>query len=235
MIVCFMLQCVTFFWNRYEVPAVARSGLVAINPRNRMEYPMTNGDTDVAAHSATQSASPLSASLSRRRGDTESTQSNNSEQILRVSLQQPQIRYTYSSGAFSQGIMSRASSEAIFHADDADDGSESCVYFLGGEVVIRREERRGNSSANTSGESAGELSAQLNRYDSTSTLQSGAAQLGTMIDEDVTSGLQAMHDLTPRLCNLSLPGNLENTNSNSAPVFPVLDSSSSRRRHHDSE
>ena len=175
-------------------------------------------------------------------------QSRSPEPIIRVSLQpqeyqpQPSIHYTYSQGAFSQGMMSRASSEAIFHtSSDPDDESESCLYFMGGEVVIRRGDNSTSHGSSRGGDPAINYSApsvhssvhsQMNRYDSTSTLQSAVAHLGTISDETTASGLQAIYDLTPRLCNLSRLGASESPSSG-APVFPVLDSVSprSRQRH----
>lgn len=176
------------------------------------------------------------APLSPRRG---------TEPVIRVSLQpqyqQSQIHRAYSQGAFSQGRMSRASSEAVFQRSaDADDESESWLYFLGGEVVIRRGDDDRLNNGNASGDSALE-SNQMTRYDSTSTIQSSVAQsvaqLGAIADEAATSGLQAIHDITPRLCNLSRgPGTIDNA-SNGAPIFPVLNSSQprGRQRYHDQE
>ena len=261
MIVCFMLQCTTFFWNRYEVPAVAL-GLVGVNQRNSIinNFNISSGEIDFLGSTRGNNPRPrqtVNTSESPSRNSSNADQSTariyyrgtrddseEQEPLIRVSLQpqyqqrQQQIHYTYSQGTFSQGLLSRASSEAIFHTStDEGDESESCVYFLGGEVVIRRADARGGDSGGiqSGGDSGGDFS-QLNRYDSTSTIQS-AALLGTIADEAMTSGLQAIHDLTPRLCNTSRAetGSIDDA-SRGAPVFPVLDSSRSkgRQRQHQS-
>lgn len=221
MIVCFMLQCVTFFWNRYEVPAVAL-GRVSVDHRSRVDYPSHAthaGSTAVAAvlggrNELTRSASRAYSPVRR-----------STEPILRASLQpqyqQQPIHHTYSQSTFSQGRMSRASSEAIFQrSGDADDESESesCLYFLGGEVVIRRGDDHRLHNSNNSGESTSD-SNQMNRYDSSSTLQSSVAQLGMITDATST------RDLTPRLCNLSRAAGGMESAPGGAPCFPLLDSS----------
>lgn len=252
-IVCFMLQCVTFFWNRYEVPAVAL-GMVALQNQYRVTAPNSsnnnaseNGNATIASR---QSISPNQAVLSIPQSPRSRGRAVSPEPSIRISLQpqyqpQPSIHYTYSQSALSQaGIMSRASSEAIFHTStDADDESESCLYFMGGEVVIRRGDNRANQGSSSRGGSAAVNNAgqsnhssvhsnmnQMHRYDSTSTLQSTVAHLGTISDETAASGLQAIfdeaaaHGLTPRLGNLlPNPATPESQNSR-APVLPVLDS-----------
>jgi len=251
MIVCFMLQCVTFFWNRFEVPAVAL-GRVAFQGRHRIdnngenENIVTRGSMaqrrELTSPDRVQQNFPSSPPRSETQSPVESP-----EQLFRLTLQpqyqpQPSIHYTYSQGTFSQisqGLMSRASSEAIFipNNDIDDDGSESCVYFLGGEVVLRRENNRAHQSRSSSSSRDGEianhdlrrsnhisLNSQMNRYDSMSTLQSTAAH--GFSDEVTPSGLQVIHDLTPRLRNVSQhPETTENAGSG-APVFPTLESSS---------
>lgn len=222
MIVCFMLQCVTFFWNRYEVPAVAL-GRVSVDHRSRGDYSSHAGSMAVAVHRGDVLGERNELNRSARRADSPARR--NTEPILRVSLQpqyqQQPIHHTYSQSTFSQGRMSRGSSEAIFQrSGDADDESESesCLYFLGGEVVIRRgDDHRLNNSSNSGGSASN--SNQMNRQDSSSTLQSSVVQLGIIADETTT------RDLTPRLCNLSRAGvTIENTSS-VAPCFPLLDSS----------
>lgn len=231
-----MLQCVTFFWNRYEVPAVAL-GRVALQNR----YAVYNSNGDSGENGSSQRRSP-SASPDRSALSTLDSPARGQAPHYQP---QPSIQYTYSQGAFSQGLMSRASSEAIFHASgDADDESESFMYFMGGEVVIRRGDHRTNNSSSSGGEAAAHnfsqsvhssIHSQMNQmnrnYDSTSTLQSTVAHLGTIADEVTASGLQAIHDLTPRLDNLSEAEATRENSAIGAPVFPVLDSGVTRRRH----
>lgn len=239
MIVCFMLQCVTFFWNRYEVPAVAL-GRVALHNNRYTAYNSNNDNSeDGSDRGRAPSTSPDRSALRYLENPTRG-------QAAAQYQPQPSIHYTYSQGAFSQGLISRASSEAIFHTSgDADDESESFMYFMGGEVVIRRGENRTNHSSSSGGESApNELSQsvhssihsqmnQMNRnYESTSTLQSTVAHLGTIADEAAASGLQAIHDLTPRLSNLSQLETATENSTSGAPIFPVLDSGISTRRRH---
>ena len=64
---------------------------------------------------------------------------------------------------------------------------------------------------------------EMTDQDSASSIQSAAAQLDTIIDETAGSSLQAIHNLTPRLANLSSTGVINNTASG-GPMFPVLDS-----------
>lgn len=276
MVLCFIAQCCLFFFNRYELPAIAL-GLVNMSHR-RMEHnynhlqaalvgstarPRTstgtsffssasgtspNGEMNLMNHSpgpneqtfttGTQLSVPLNASVSPQ--DREYFDRYYGEPVPRplphVPFLQPrrregrqsetlepqgQLHYTHSQGALSQGRMSRASSEAIFRpSSDQDD--ESYMYFLGGEVVIRR----GNApiSASTSVDSVGPL----NQSDSTSTLHSAAGSLEA-VDEAAPSGLQAILDLTPRLSNV----HDDRESSSGAPVFPTLESSRSmgRQRH----
>ena len=214
-------------------------GRVALHNR----YAIYNSNNDNGEHGNNRrrapSTSPDRSVLNNLEGPTRG-------QVVAQYQPQPSLHYTYSQGAFSQGLMSRASSEAIFHTSgDADDESESFMYFMGGEVVIRRGEDRTNHSSSNGGEFApNELSQslhssihsqmnQLNRnYESTSTLQSTVAHLGTIADEAAASGLQAIHDLTPRLSNLSQLEEAAENSTNGAPVFPVLDSGNSTRRRH---
>ena len=233
---CFMLQCVTFFWNRYEVPAVAL-GRVALQNR----YAVYNSNSDVGDNGSPRRRSSSTSPDRLARSTRESPGRGQPMQYQ----PQPSIHYTYSQGAFSQGLMSRASSEAIFHpSGDTDDESESFMYFMGGEVVIRRGDNRTIHSTSSVGEptahhmpqsvhsSIHSHMNQMNRnYDSTSTLQSTVAQLGTIADETTASGLQAIHDLTPRLHNLSEAEVATENSTSDAPVFPLLDSGGIRRRH----
>lgn len=195
----------------------------------------------VTGHTAASSVTPQSLSISlpeRGNGDLQETPANplphvpfllprrqerHSSGVLEPYVQQ--LHYSPSLGTLSQGQMTRASSDAIFRpSSDQDD--ESYMYLLGGEVVIRRgnDLLNGTTSAATSSDSVG----QLNQSDSTSTLHSTTPSHAAA-DEVSTSGLQAIHDLTPRLCNVH-----RDRGSSGAPVFPSLGSSrsSSSRQWH---
>ena len=243
MIVCFMTQCCLFFWNRYELPAVV---LGLVDHPTRVDYLSSAGENGLitATHNilrhrlvTDESTIPAVASLSLSHSPTRDfqengrpTSPNETPQHRNANLQhQPQsqraLHPTSSHGNFSVGRMSRASSEAIFRlAADGDDESESCMYFLGGEVVLRRGDSRGNRQGNSGSGSTNE-SFHLNRYDSASTIHSTGG-LGTVADEteDSRSGLQAIHDLTPRLCNTYRTDSFEESPpaASSVPVFPVL-------------
>lgn len=238
MIVCFILQCLTFFWNRFEVPAVALNHHVFRGSASDFVNDGTSRHAPLVRSNSNQ-LSPLSPSnASHYSGGDPSNPSP--DPVLRISLQQTQlpIQYTYSQGAFSQGRMSRASSEAIFQrSGDADDESESCLYFLGGEVVIRGSrdhQHRGTfqTASVNRGDQLGDTAARMATYDSTSTLQSAVAQLGTITDEAGTSSLQAIYDLTPRIYTSPPPQGSANVLNPTSSVasFSTLDSSRLRNR-----
>ncbi|CAB9507407.1 Tumour-associated protein [Seminavis robusta] len=235
MIICFMMESFTFFWNRYEVPAVAgtRENLDGNrgNDANNVEQQYT---LDAARQESALSLSPATTTYPRSHHSSGGAESPNRspEHVLRVTMvpqhhQQGQLHYTY-----SQGRMSRSSSQAIFRTDD--DGSESCLFFLDGEVVIPGQ-LTSHTAANRSDNQPGEATARMRRaYDSMSTLQSAVGQFGTITDEAAASGLQAIYDLSPYFHNsVQGPAIGENTMS-TVPSFSTLDSSrfrGARQRH----
>ena len=236
MIVCFILQCLTFFWNRFEVPAVALNHFVL---RGNASDDAVNDRTSIlhvpfVRNNSHQQQSPLSPSnaLYYSGGDHANPLR---DQFLEMPPQAPSppIHYTYSQGAFSQGRMSRASSEAIFQrSGDVDDESESCLYFLGGKVVIRSSrdyQYRGTllAASINCGHHFGDTASHMATFDSMSTLQSVVVQLGPM-DETGTSSLQTICDLTPQIHN-SPQGSTNALNTTSSVAsFSMLDSSQLR-------
>jgi hypothetical protein len=234
MIVCFILQCLTFFWNRYEVPAVAlRDHVFRGNEQNI-------GDTATVRHHSRSNSNQLSSFSPPNApdvsgGDPIDRSPDSSRGVLLQGAQSP-IRYTYSQGTFSLGYMSR-NSELMFQGPgEADD--DSCRYFLGGEVVIRGsgdQLQRGTfltatTAVHNRGDHSGDSAARMATYDSMSTLQSAVPQLGTIADDAGTSSLQAIFDPTPR--HYSSPEGAANVLNPTSSVasFSTQDSARLRNR-----
>jgi hypothetical protein len=114
--VCFMIHSMLFFWHRFELPAVALGFVNAQNPR--MGIPP----------SPTIAPPPPPASQGRDHDTVP-------HMILppRLDLIRQQSHGTISS---LNGGTSRQSSTSLFHRGD--DGDESYMYFMDGEVVMHR-------------------------------------------------------------------------------------------------
>ena len=163
-----LLSLLSFpLWNSfnisYEVPAVAL-GRVSVDNRARMDYVSNLPDIGAANGGRMQRQHMMSGNVTPPTALSSQIVSSrrNTDPIVRVSLQpqynqhRSQIPRSISQGAFSQGRMSRASSEAIFQrsadvGSDVDDESGSWLYFLGGEVVVRRGDNDRSSSNNLNG------------------------------------------------------------------------------------
>lgn len=128
----FLLHSMLFFWNRYELPAVAH-GLV--NP----QHPRMSGS---AQSSPERRPSPLLP----RNGDTQTQEPIH----LEPRLAQRESHHSMSTMDRSVGTeineLSRPSSGLFQPEDDGD----SCLYMLSGEIVMHRRSRsRSNSPASS--------------------------------------------------------------------------------------
>jgi hypothetical protein len=114
---CFMAHSMLFFWHRYELPAVALGLVTVEQPRMGNSIPPLH--TDQQRPSA---ALPLPPQ----------------HQFVR--------QLSHGTAASSLGRGSRqASSTGLFNAGD--DGDESYMYFMDGEVVMHREDRSHHSES----------------------------------------------------------------------------------------
>ena len=149
--VCFMIHSMIFFWHRFELPAVAL-GLVTIE-RPRM------GRT-----TSQSSVPPL--------------QSENNATMAVPSVAVPQrhplVRQQSQGTSSSLGRMSRPGS-SLFNAGE--DGDESYMFFMDGEVVMHRGERQ---SVLTTGSGSGSLPGQPITMDEPT--DSGSGRVGGIPD-----------------------------------------------------
>jgi hypothetical protein len=105
-----------FFWHRYELPAVAH-GLVSV------EHP--------------RMGTSMSSFQEEQRGRYEPP-------VPSVAAPPPhQLVRQLSHGTSASRVSRQASSTALFNSGE--DGDESYIYFMGGEVVMHREDRRAPS------------------------------------------------------------------------------------------
>eukprot|EP00547_Thalassionema_nitzschioides_P007270 CAMPEP_0194221742 /NCGR_PEP_ID=MMETSP0156-20130528/31256_1 /TAXON_ID=33649 /ORGANISM="Thalassionema nitzschioides, Strain L26-B" /LENGTH=295 /DNA_ID=CAMNT_0038952247 /DNA_START=968 /DNA_END=1855 /DNA_ORIENTATION=+ len=134
----FLVHSMLFFWNRYELPAVAR-GLVSL------EHPRMAADTSAQASPDQQRLIPRLESSGHeehtrpqlRQRPTTSGRVEDSSQSLSA-MAPPAAAYPSTSTlgqSYGDLDMSRATSSAeLFQMDN--DGEDSCLYMLGGEVVM---------------------------------------------------------------------------------------------------
>lgn len=136
--VCFMAHSMLFFWHRFELPAVALGHITVENPRMGM-IPSSTGSGYRVQPATSVQGSPAphtnGASLDRI------TRANNNvtaSPAIQLHPRQYQLVRQHSHGtSASIGRMSRqASSTALFHSGE--DGDESYMYFMDGEVVMHR-------------------------------------------------------------------------------------------------
>lgn len=120
-----MMHSMLFFWHRYELPAVV---LGRVSP----EHPRQGQST------ASPTATPSTPSDTGRITPDETAPVNPPQPIGTVGR-------TQSFNTIASGRMSRNSSNnGMFHRGD-DDDEGSYMYFMGGEVVIPRIDRRSTS------------------------------------------------------------------------------------------
>jgi hypothetical protein len=105
-----------FFWHRYELPAVAL-GLVTV------EHPR------------------MGNSMSSFQGDQRGRYEPPVPSAAAIPVPPPhQLVRQLSHGTSASRVSRQASSTALFNSGE--DGDESYIYFMGGEVVMHREDRR---------------------------------------------------------------------------------------------
>jgi len=122
--VCFMIHSMLFFWHRFELPAVAL-GLVTIERPRMGRTPSQSSVPPLQPENNATLAVPAVAFPPRH----------------------PLVRQQSQGTSSSLGRMSRPSS-SIFNAGE--DGDDSYMFFMDGEVVMHRVERQ-SSLANGSG------------------------------------------------------------------------------------
>lgn len=158
--VCFMVHSMLFFWNRYELPAVAL-GVVSIQQPRMVAsptapHPWSSPDSipPLRGESPTELSRPAT---SHARYVTNHHHASNSSLSVpsnhgvtpngtnpRYALQRTHSHVSNGSqghAATSSGAISRQTSisAGLFHAGD--DGDESYMYFMSGEVVMPRNSR----------------------------------------------------------------------------------------------
>ena len=164
---CFMVHSMLFFCHRYELPAVALGRVSAEQPRMRpspaeagtpvwpADIPPLRGEPTVAnsmgaSHSrhtptGVTGNDPMHRYHTNSHGDMNTRPSNSSLSTLSVGQNQaPQQTLLRSSSHVSNSSnnnnMSRqTSSSALFFGEE--DGDESFVYFMDGEVVMPRQKQ----------------------------------------------------------------------------------------------
>jgi hypothetical protein len=116
-----MIHSMLFFWHRYELPAVAL-GIVSV------EHP--------------RMGSSMSSFQGEERGRYEPPAPSVAQPPPVPSIASPphQLVRQLSHGTAASRTSRQASSTALFN--DGEDGDESYIYFMGGEVVMHREDRR---------------------------------------------------------------------------------------------
>lgn len=157
----FLVHSMLFFWNRYELPAVAH-GLVTL------EHPRMAGDGTISAQTTSppqqqqqqqqqhhqQPISPRLASIPGSRQEEHAQQLHLRQRSTTVGLEEDPSQSLFaqrtsgtypSTSTLGQSIedynMSRTTSSAgLFQMDN--DGEDSCLYMLGGEVVMLNNNHR---------------------------------------------------------------------------------------------
>jgi len=133
-----MAHSMLFFWHRFELPAVALGHITVENPRMGM-IPSSTGSGYRVQPATSVQGSPAphtnGASLDRITRANNNVTAGPAIQLL---PRQYQLVRQHSHGtSASIGRMSRqASSTALFHSGE--DGDESYMYFMDGEVVMHR-------------------------------------------------------------------------------------------------
>lgn len=163
---CFMVHSMLFFWHRYELPAVALGRVSPEHPR--MGQPPTQVNTswqspdasipqllvetetpaqrrDMSHHQQSAAATPLSRfhltmGTNNNSGNSLSSLSNHPP---RFTLQRTHSHISNSSHGNNNNNISRQTSASALYMGE--DGDESFVYFLEGEVVMPRQERQRSS------------------------------------------------------------------------------------------
>ena len=207
-IACFMVHSMFFFWNRYELPAVAFGYVTVDQPRRliagsgeRASTTSNPDSTPISRSPVPGSASTMDAMVTPLRNN--STFSRSAPPTTRAAPETQNVGNNHLHpnpqrnplgndtallfGATSYASFSSASqhnASGIFRTNIADDDDEdSCVYFMEGEVVLRRNHLRPRPAPTT--ESVAFSTAAETGLSNTTTMANNPSSMGSMVGLNV--------------------------------------------------
>mmetsp|Transcript_8475 Transcript_8475/g.14034 ORF Transcript_8475/g.14034 Transcript_8475/m.14034 type:complete len:610 (+) Transcript_8475:20-1849(+) len=206
--VAFLLHSMLFFWNRYELPAVAHGFVTLQRPRMDPSTAITSSSPEQQLLMPRLEEPPVTTAL-----PVATTQQQQPPIILEPRPpQRQQSNHSMSTLGRSTADLSRLPS-GLFQDEDEED---SCLYMLGGEVVMHRRRSLSPSSLRSSATNNNNNETTTPRRRATSASDD---QIPLEVETSSPSNIDGLHsfdsDLTPRIGSSTTP-----RSHGRGPAFP---------------